>query len=90
MTRLHLLRMFIICFYYQVDIIGGDANGAAYRYMNGQPRKNYKIGNVTMAFKRVASHYNDWLNEWKVSIRDDYDLRRWIETQYVGGQFIIN
>ena len=64
-VRDELTRMFVVCMYYQVDFIGGDANATSYKYFNEQTTKNYKMGSMMMTCDRVRQAYNEWLAEQK-------------------------
>ena len=84
MCRMALVKMAQVCIHYQIDLIGGDANAAAYRYIKGQPTKNYRMGNVMCSFNRVIDQYNAWLDDWKLANLKDSDHRKFIDTPVFG------
>ena len=90
MVRNHLVKMHIVAAYYRVDLICGDANAASYRYHKNQLVKNYQMGNMVASFKRVSTAYNRWLEKEKEAAGEDWDLRKWIETQCMNGHFCVN
>ena len=89
-VRSQLVNMFIVCLYYQVDILGGDANASSYRYYRTQGVKNFKMGNFMLAYQRVRDAYQNWLKRMILERAHLVETRRWLEVQFLQQQFVIN
>jgi hypothetical protein len=71
-TRLRLRQLFLDVARYQVDILGGDANGAMYRYFPQQPIPSIAQSSFVVMLKTLIAAINSCVQDPRHKVHADF------------------